>query len=184
MLSPLGLIFTAINTLTVEKYTVICGTNRPGNLTQSIAEYYCKWLNDKSLDVSLLLLEGLDLNQRTPHLEHIEQNLLIPAAKFVFVIPEYNGSFPGAVKSFIDLCQIPACFYHKKALLTGIADGRAGNLRGMEHLTGILNHMQVVVHPNKLPISVVRKLLNPAQEIQDAKTLAAISRQLTEFAQF
>lgn len=163
---------------------MICGTNRKGNLTQRIAEFYCKWLLDKGLTAALLRLEGLDLNRRTVELQQMEETMLIPATKFVFVIPEYNGSFPGAVKSFIDLCNIPECFYHKKALLTGIADGRAGNLRGLEHLTGILNHMQVVVHPNRLPISVVKRLLGPSDEIQDEKTLAVITRQLTEFIHF
>lgn len=163
---------------------MICGTNREGNLTQRIAEFYSKWLLDKGLNAALLRLEGLDLNLRTAELQRLEETMLIPATKFVFIIPEYNGSFPGAVKSFIDLCRIPECFYHKRALLTGIADGRAGNLRGLEHLTGILNHMQVVVHPNRLPISVVKRLLGPSNEIQDEKTLAVITRQLTEFIHF
>jgi hypothetical protein len=37
------------------------------------------------------------------------------------------------------------------------------------------------VHPNKLPISVVDKLLNGANLITDTSTLEAIDEQLDEF---
>ena len=72
----------------------------------------------------------------------------------------------------------------EKALLTGISTGRAGNLRGMEHLTGILNYLKVIVHPNKLPISSVDKLLNGEGEITDKDTVEAINTQLKEFIEF
>ncbi len=164
--------------------TIISGTNRSGNLTREIVFFYKKMLMEMGAEPDVLLLEGLDLNKRTSHLRQIEETILIPSHKFIFILPEYNGSFPGAVKTFIDMCRIPACFYGKKALLTGIADGRAGNLRGMEHFTGILNHMKVVVHPNKLPISVIRKLINEKKELIDEATQAVVRRQLEEFLAF
>jgi NAD(P)H-dependent FMN reductase len=163
--------------------TIVSGTNRPGNRTRRLVQYYQDALSERAVEGKLLLLEGVDLNRRTPELEQIEQRLLIPADKFIFILPEYNGSFPGAVKTFIDLCH-PECFSGKKALLTGLADGRAGNLRGMEHFTGILNHMNVVVHPFKLPISVFKRLLNEQGELIDEATRKAINKQLTEFLAF
>lgn len=164
--------------------TIVSGTNRAGNLTREIVFFYKKMLLEMGMHPQVLLLEGLDLNKRTDALRHIEEEVLKPTEKFIFILPEYNGSFPGAVKSFIDLCRVPECFYGKKALLTGIADGRAGNLRGMEHFTGILNHMKVVVHPNKLPISVIRKLINDKRELIDEATRKVIRQQLEEFLAF
>ena len=164
--------------------TIVSGTNRAGNLTREIVYFYKKTLEEMGETPGVLLLEGLDLNKRTTQLEEIEDQILKPTDKFIFILPEYNGSFPGAVKTFIDMCRIPECFYGKKALLTGIADGRAGNLRGMEHFTGILNHMKVVVHPNKLPISVIRKLINEKKELIDEATRAVVRHQLEEFLAF
>lgn len=164
--------------------TIISGTNRTGNLTREIVFFYKKILAEMGHEPKVLLLEGLDLNQRTSDLEQIEETILKPTDKYIFILPEYNGSFPGAVKTFIDMCKVPECFYGKKALLTGIADGRAGNLRGMEHFTGILNHMKVIVHPNKLPISVIRKLINEKKELIDEGTQKVIQRQLEEFLDF
>ncbi len=164
--------------------TIVSGTNRPESLTRIVVVFYEKMLKDLGEAPRILFLEGVDLNKRTAKLKQIEEDLLIPTDKFIFILPEYNGSFPGAVKAFIDLCRVSECFYGKKALLTGIATGRAGNLRGMEHFTGILNHMKMIVHPNRLPISVIRKLLNEKKELVDEDTRIVVKNQLEEFLVF
>lgn len=163
---------------------IISGTNRAGSRTRDIVYFYKRMLMEMGQEPKVLLLEGLDLNKRTAELAQIETEILKPSDKFIFILPEYNGSFPGAVKTFIDMCKIPECFYGKKALLTGIADGRAGNLRGMEHFTGILNHMKVVVHPNKLPISVIYNLMDDNKELIDETTRKVVRHQLEEFLVF
>ncbi len=164
--------------------TIISGTNRPGNRTQRIVNVYERMLEDMGRHPEVLLLEGLDLNKKTEDLNFVEERILQPSDKFIFILPEYNGSFPGAVKTFIDMCKVPEDFYGKKALLTGVADGRAGNLRGMEHFTGILNHMKMIVHPNRLPISVMKKLFNEKEELTDEPTRLVIHQQLKEFLAF
>lgn len=164
--------------------TVISGTNRKGSRTRNIVFYYRDLLERSSEKVAVLLPEGVDLNKRTPELKRIENEMLIPSDKFVFILPEYNGSFPGAIKTIIDMCHVTECFYGKKALLTGVADGRAGNLRGLEHFTGILNHMGVIVHPDKLPISVLKRLVNEEGDLIDEGTKKVIEKQVKEFLEF
>lgn len=164
--------------------TIISGTNRPGSRTRGLVYYYRDALVKMGEQPTVLLTEGIDLNRRTPALEKVENEVLIPSDKFIFILPEYNGSFPGAIKTLIDMCRIPECFYGKKALLTGVADGRAGNLRGMEHFTGILNHMRVVVHPDRLPISLIKNLVNEKGELTDPETRRVIDKQLREFLAF
>lgn len=164
--------------------TIISGTNRPGSNTIKVAEQY-KWLLSlKGVESHFLSLEGLNVNERNGDIIKLERELLIPSDKFIFISPEYNGSIPGVLKSLIDHSDIEKVWKGKKALLTGISTGRAGNLRGMEHLTSVLHYVKVVVHPNKLPISVVDKLLNGIGVITDKGTLDAIDTQLNEFLQF
>lgn len=165
-------------------YTIISGTNRPGSNTLKVARQYQQILERKGIGAGLLSLEGLDLNRKTAQLSLMEQDMLIPAAKFIFILPEYNGSFPGSLKTVIDMTDHRKVWPGKKALLTGVSTGRAGNLRGMDHLTGSLNYLKVYVHPNKLPISSVDKLLNVAGEITDGATLAAIEEQIDQFIGF
>ena len=50
-------------------------------------------------------------------------------------------------------------FKGKKVALIGVSAGRAGNLRGMEHLTGFLNYLGMIVYPDKLPISNIEQQL-------------------------
>ena len=161
--------------------TIISGTNRHGSNTGKVATQYLQLLRNKGIEPSYLSLEGLDVSQRNPAIQTLETAVLIPTDKFIFIAPEYNGSIPGVLKSLIDHTDIKKVWWGKKALLTGVSTGRAGNLRGMEHLTGILHYVKMHVHPNKLPISVVDKLLDGTDTITDEGTLKAINEQLDEF---
>lgn len=165
-------------------YTIISGTNRPGSNTLKVAKKYLHLLEGKGIPTKFVTLEGLDVNTRNDQIRQLEREVLIPTQKFIFIIPEYNGSFPGVLKAMIDNTDIEKVWWGKKALLTGVSTGRAGNLRGMEHLTGVLHYLKMNVHHNKLPISVVNKLMNVDKDIGDASTLKVISNQLDEFIDF
>jgi len=53
----------------------------------------------------------------------------------------------------------------------------------MDHLTGIMHFVGTVVHPNKLPISIVDTLFNK-EEMAHVETLRSINQQLDEFIEF
>jgi chromate reductase, NAD(P)H dehydrogenase (quinone) len=165
-------------------YTIISGTYRDDSITQKVALEYKRILKEKGIEASLLSLRGLNVLEATPQFLHLQGLLLIPAEKFIFILPEYHGSYPGVVKAMMDISDSRKCWNWKKALLVGVSTGRAGNLRGMEHITGVLNHMKTVVHPNKLPISVVDTLLDDFGIFEHAPTLMAINQQLEEFINF
>jgi len=104
----------------------------------------------------------------------------------VFISPEYNGSYPGVLKLFLDAISIreyARSFKQKKAALCGVASGRAGNLRGIDHLTGVLNHVGVIVMPNNLPLSSIDKLCDENGEI-NASTSELISSFIDDFLAF
>jgi NAD(P)H-dependent FMN reductase len=83
----------------------------------------------------------------------------------------------------IDNSDIRKVWNYKKALLTGVATGRAGNLRGMDHLADTLHYMKMNVFYNKLPISVVDKVMDKEGHLNE-ETQKAISNQLDEFILF
>jgi chromate reductase, NAD(P)H dehydrogenase (quinone) len=165
-------------------YTIISGTNRADSYTIKVAKQYQQLLQEKGIEANLLSLQGLNVLERNPEFKKIENEILIPAQKFIFVSPEYNGSIPGVLKAMFDISDIEKCWWGKKALLTGVSTGRAGNLRGMDHLTAILHYLKVNVHHNKLPISVVDKLFDESGVITDKATLKSINTQLDEFISF
>jgi chromate reductase, NAD(P)H dehydrogenase (quinone) len=165
-------------------YTIISGTNRVGSNTIKIAQHYRDLLEAKGIETRLVSLEGWKSVEKTPEYVQLENDILIPSKKFIFVAPEYNGSIPGVLKVMLDISDYKKAWWGKKALLTGVALGRSGNQRGMDHLTSILHYLKVVVHHNKLPISSVDKLLNGTGVIHDKGTLDAIKNQLDEFIAF
>jgi len=162
-------------------YLIISGTNRVGSNTLKVAKEYQRLLKEKSIDSVLLSLEGLNLLTRDAAFEKIENEMIIPSNNYIFISPEYNGSFPGVLKMLFDTGKTHALWWHKKAMLTGVSTGRAGNLRGMDHLADVLNHVKVMVHHNKLPISSVDKLMDEDGHFTDENTLKAINQQLDEF---
>lgn len=165
-------------------YTIISGTNRPESNTIKIAEQYQELLLEKGIAAAVVTLVNLEVGTRNPAFTRLEEEILIPTDKFIFIAPEYNGSIPGVLKSLIDISAIEKVWWGKKALLVGVSSGRAGNLRGMEHLTGILHYVKMIVHPNKLPISSIHKLTDAGGKITDPGTLEAINLQLEEFIAF
>ncbi len=164
-------------------YTIISGTNRIGSYTEKVAAEYQRLLKEKNINAGILSLINLNVLMRTPELIKVENEILIPTQKFIFIVPEYNGTFPGVLKAMIDNSDIKKVWYHKKALLTGISTGRAGNLRGMDHLSASLNYLKMNVHHNKLPISVIDKVIDAAGILND-ETLKVIDEQLTEFINY
>ncbi len=164
--------------------TIISGTNRQDNNTYKVALEYQRVLSEKGINAEILSLKHTNMMQRDENFIAAEEEFLIPANKFIIIMPEYNGSYPGILKLMIDNSNVAKCWWNKKVLLTGVSTGRAGNLRGMEHLTGSLLHLKMQVHYNRLPLSVVDTLLDEKGKFINEFALNAIKMQLEEFLQF
>ncbi len=161
--------------------TIVSGTNRTGSNTLKVAKEYQRILQEKAVDANLFSLEAINVMQREASFEKIENEIIIPTSSFIFIVPEYNGSFPGVLKMLFDTGSSQNIWFNKEALITGNSTGRAGNLRGMDHLADILNYLKITVHPNKLPLSSVNTLMDADGKFTDAGTLYAINYQLDEF---
>ena len=178
--------------------TIISGTDRKDGLTHILATHYHKLMQSKTDQLVLFYsLENLPPDLYGPQMykkdtiseafQEIENTLLIPADKFFFIIPEYNGSFPGILKVFIDAASIRSkmsIFKGKKVGLTGVATGRAGNIRGLEHFASVMMFMGVTVLPNMLPISGFNRLLDVDKNLADKEVLKAIEQQVDAFLAF
>ena len=181
-----------------DMITVISGTNRRKSFTFPVAnqifKMFEKYSNEK---VKLLSLENLPLDLfhtgmysqygQSKSLSKLQDEFMIPANKFLIVMPEYNGGFPGVLKMFIDACSIReynSTFFGKKVAMVGIASGRAGNLRGMDHLTGVMNYLGCIIMPNKLPISSLEDIIDKKGEIIDKETLSTIKKHVKDFIAF
>ncbi|MGB0390526.1 MAG: NADPH-dependent FMN reductase [Salibacteraceae bacterium] len=141
--------------------SVICSTNRKESNSLAFARAIIEILDSQREKCQLLNLEDLPkdfifenevFGAINDELVKIQDTYLTNSNKYIFILPEYNGSFPGVVKAFID-SSAPSRLHNKKALLIGISSGRAGNVRGLEHFTGVLNYLRINVFPFKPAIS-------------------------------
>ncbi|GAB4252166.1 MAG: hypothetical protein Kow0079_06780 [Vicingaceae bacterium] len=146
--------------------TIISSSNRKNNNTQIIAKELFNIIRSKQLPAQYFSLEDLPENFKLSDiyeydnspLQKIIDDYIDSADVLIFVMPEYNGSYPGVLKVFIDAVK-PQYFKGKKVGLIGVASGRAGNLRGLDQLTNVFNYMGAHVAPYKLPISGIENLI-------------------------
>jgi NAD(P)H-dependent FMN reductase len=129
---------------------IIVSTNRPNSVSKIIATQYQTILSEKGVASDILELENLPsdfiataLYQNNGKNEEFNafHAKIVSGTKFVFIVPEYNGSFPGILKSFIDGMTYPNTFLNKKCALVGISSGIGGGGIAMSHLTDIFHYL-------------------------------------------
>ncbi len=171
--------------------TVICGTHRPKNQTLSVVNRYFEILKNLGQEVEVLQMDELPedflitntFGKRTHGMEDIIHEKIVAADRFVIITPEYNGSYPGLFKAFLDAVK-PHVWKGKKVALVGVASGRAGNLRGMDHLTDVMHHLRAEVFSLKVPISRLDALMDDKGMIVDEATVKVLEQQAEEFLRF
>ncbi len=168
--------------------TIIASTNRQGSNTLKLANYYQRQLAERGYSSEILSLIELpndfissDLYGKRSDAFQIIQDKIIATDKFLFVVPEYNGSFPGILKTFIDACKFPDSFYGKKAALLGLSSGKYGNVRGIEHFTGISHYINLHVMPMRLHIPAIDKELDESGNLFKEDTVRFSDQQIEQF---
>jgi NAD(P)H-dependent FMN reductase len=172
--------------------TIIASTNRPESYTLKVAQHYQNGLAALGHPSQILSLGNLPEKIIHPAMyetQKIEswkpiQNLVTETQKFLFIIPEYNGSFPGILKVFIDACEFPRSFNGKKAALVGISTGKYGNIRGVDHFTGICHYINLDVLSLKLHIPHINKELDESEVFFKEDTLKFTKQQMERFVAF
>ncbi len=172
--------------------TVIAATNNTNSHTRIVAQLYFDELKRHTTDILFFSLEEMDgltlhdcmYESTHPRIKELQEKYFATSQKFLFVIPEYNGSFPGILKLLIDAMEVKKYVYGKKAGIVGVATGRAGNLRGIDHLASIMHHMNVSVLPRVLPMSLIQKELDAQKQLINARTIDVFKKHVEEFWRF
>lgn len=171
--------------------TIIAGTNRKNSYSLKVARYYQQQLDKKGIDSEILSLEDLPDNFIVSDLYGARSEAFQPiqvritaTTKFIFIIPEYNGSFPGVLKTFVDGCLFPDSFVGKKAALVGISSGKYGNIRGVEHFTGVCHYLQLHTLPLRIHIPYIKQELTDETTFHKEDTLKFTNQQIEAFIGF
>ena len=146
--------------------SIIVGTNREKSNSMVIAQVYKSILMSRGVDCQILSLRDLPSDfawtecygNRSGDYNQILNQYIVDATKFVFVLPEYHGGFPGVVKSFLDSFS-GEIIAGKVAALVGISSGRAGNLRGVDAFANVLAYLKVEVLSDRPKLSDIENIL-------------------------
>lgn len=171
--------------------TIVVGTNRKNSNSEIIAKHFSRLLNQREIDNQMLKLEDLPprfietdmYGERSEDFLEVAQKYIIDVDKFVFVIPEYNGGFPGILKTFVDALS-PRWIHYKKAVLIGLSSGHAGSLRGMDQFTNVLNYLRVHVHYHKPKLSQIENALSSEGVLVNDRALQELDLLSTEISEF
>ena len=172
---------------------IISGTNRPGAVTYKVAQHYQGLLNDLGAENEIIDLAELPDDFIASALYHNGgknasfnpiRAKMKETEKFVFVTPEYNGSFPGILKTFIDGLEFPTTFTGKKAALVGVSSGIQGAVLAMSHLTDIFNYCGTTVLAQKPKLAGIGNHMNDAGEITNELYLQLLQDQAKAFVAF
>ncbi len=171
--------------------TIICTTNRPDSNTRKVAQMYhetldilgaeCQILDLKEVDASWI--QGSNYGQNIPAFEEVVNRFIRTPKKLVLITPEYNGGFPGYLKFFMDACD-QGDWSGKKVALMGLASGRSGNVRGLDHLTGIMHYLGSEVYSKKVYLSQINQSLTADGGIENEVLNREIELQLKGFVNF
>lgn len=129
---------------------IIVGTNRRNSVSKVIAQVYQSILKERGVESEILELQDLPIdfigtamyeNNGKNEAYNAFHDKIVEGKKFIFIVPEYNGSFPGILKSFIDGMTYPNTFRNKKCALVGISSGVGGGGIALSHLTDIFHYL-------------------------------------------
>jgi len=155
---------------------IISGTNRKGSVTHQMALLYQRKLKEKDVQASILDLEKLPHDFAFSALyENMGKNeafnsLISPlkdSTKLIVVTPEYNGSFPGVIKTFLDGLEFPNGVKDKMVALVGLSSGSQGAVLATSHLADIFGYLGATVLPLRVRMPFITKHFKNGEIIND-----------------
>jgi len=170
---------------------LISGTNRPESSTLRVARRVEQLYHEAKVRCEMFNLENLPpevfkteaYKHKPPALVAIQEKVFDAAGLHV-VLPEYNGSFPGVLKYFIDLLKFPESFERKPTAFVGVASGAWGGLRAVEQLQMVFGYRNAHLYPDRVFIANVLQKFATDGSVTDAGLNERLSRQVHGFAQF
>ncbi len=161
-------------------------------MTAEMATFYQKKLHFAGYETIIIDLKDLPVDfafsalyenkgKNTDY--NVFQEKLDSIQKLFIFIPEYNGSYPGVLKTFIDGLRYPDSFRDKKIALVGLASGMLGNAVGLSHLGDVLSYMGANVLGLRIKLGEIGKYFDGAI-ISHPKYEEFIDQQIEKFLNF
>ena len=170
---------------------LISGTNRPNSNAIKITRVIEREYRAHGIEVDVYSLADLPAEIFNPTSYAAKPASFVPVQQQVLnarglhiVSPEYNGSFPGALKYFIDMLKFPESFDRKPVAFVGEAAGIWGAIRPIEQLQMVFGYRNAHIYPDRVFIPGVTSKLDNAGNLTDAAIADRLKQQVAGFSAF
>jgi NAD(P)H-dependent FMN reductase len=156
----------------------ISGTSRPGNITRHAVAVTVDELRSRGHAVTVIDARNLTLSfpghAATEDARQL-QSTIRNAQGIVIATPEYHGTFCAMTKLIIENLGFPSGIAEKPVALIGVASGRIGAIKSIEHLRSVLAHVGALVVPGSISLAGVQSAFdNETGRCTDSKTESAL----------
>ena len=170
---------------------IISGTNRPNSHAMKVSRVILGHYQKLGANVELFGLgemprEVFDPSSyatKPPKMIEIQQRVLNSLALHI-ISPEYNGSFPGVLKYFIDMLKFPESFDRKPVAFVGEAAGTWGAIRAVEQLQLIFSYRNAHIFPGRVFIPGVMGKFDAESKLNDPDLDKRLAQQAADFVTF
>lgn len=170
---------------------IVAGTNRPGSNARKLADIVAGVYARLSVAAEVYSLVELPPETFLPESYANKpagvmamQQKVLAASGLHLIVPEYNGSFPGVLKYWIDMLKFPESFEQKPVAFIGEAAGQWGALRAVEQLQHIFGYRNAHIYPRRIFIPAVHTKFDDAGRLNDSTIIKMIDEQVAGFAKF
>lgn len=172
-------------------FKIISATDRPNSTSMDVSEYVKTIFEREGIYPNIISLvdfplgdvQGGKYGKDIPSVERFRKPIL-NADAILWVIPEYNGSFPGILKLFVDYLPFPEAFLNTKMSFVGVAAGAFGGLRAVEQFQMILNYRNAPQFPDRVFIQRSSKTFDPETGINIPLQQELLENQVKRFIQY
>ena len=171
--------------------TIIAGTNRRDSLSSVFAHEIASIYSRQDVHSKVLELADLPPETFSPDayadkpakVLDFTQHVL-NSSGLVIIVPEYNGSMPGALKLFIDLSPYPDSFEGRPVCYVGIASGQFAGLRPVEHLQQVFGYRNAFNFPRRVFVPSVHQVASVENGLTDEDLKIRLTDQANQFLKF
>lgn len=169
---------------------ILSSTDRPKSNALRVSKYVEKYLAKKAetkifslMDYPFADIVGGKYGNTPDSVKEFNQDLL-SADGLLFVIPEYNGGFPGVLKFFYDYLPFPDALEMIPVSLIGEAAGAFGALRPVEQFEQLLKYRKAYIYPERMFIQRVNDSFDPESGLSNQTLQKLLMSQLDGFPDF
>jgi chromate reductase len=168
---------------------IVSGTDRKGSRTLQVSQFTQSLYKAHGIDAEVIDLRALGLKTEFESYGDDKPEALAEAVEKLnaskgihFVVPEYNGSYPGVLKFFIDHWAYPLTFEKRPVAFTGLGF-RWGGLRPIEHLQGVMGYRNAYQFPERVFLQNITSVFQDGRVV-DETVLELMQSQVTNFVKF